>query len=282
MKENHILCSGAYKGLLINLGGAVMYFIEPKTNINPGITTSAECSMNQGKPVNIQGFVHRIRSLGGANFMVLRDGTGEIQVFVDAETPGFKSIKEGFIVRISGLCKTEERAPKGFEVVADNIETLVAPPEELPFTINKDNLKLHLDLDIYNRPITLRHLKYRHLFKIQEGLARGFREFLMDHEFTEIFTPKIVGTGTEGGANVFTLDYFGKPAFLAQSPQLYKQMMVGVFGRVFEVGPVFRAEPHDTARHLNEYVSLDLEMGFINDFTDIMATETACLQAMFE
>jgi len=159
---------------------------------------------------------------------------------------------------------------------------LVKPPEEMPLTINKDSLNLHIDVDLANRPITLRHLKYQHLFKMQEGLARGFRDFLLANDFTEIFTPKIVGTGTEGGANVFQLDYFGKPAFLAQSPQLYKQMMVGVFGRVFEVGPVFRAEPHDTARHLNEYVSLDFEMGFINDFTDIMAMETACLQSMFE
>jgi nondiscriminating aspartyl-tRNA synthetase len=259
-----------------------MYFIEPNTDINPGVVSSRECPSFQGKPVTVQGFVHRIRSLGGANFVILRDGAGEVQVFVSPDTPGFQGLKEGYIVKIAGFCKSEERAPGGFEIEAQNIKVEVIPPEELPLTINKDKLNLHLDVDLGNRPITLRHSKYRSLFRIQEGLARGFREFLLGHDFTEIFTPKITGVGTEGGANVFTLDYFGKPAYLAQSPQLYKQMMVGVLGRVFEIGPVFRAEPHDTARHLNEYVSLDLEMGFINHFEDLMALETACLKSMLD
>jgi nondiscriminating aspartyl-tRNA synthetase len=259
-----------------------MYFIEPRTQVNPDITTSLEFPARRGEKITVQGFVHRIRCLGGANFVVLRDGEGVIQVFAETNTPGWQQLKEGYIIKVTGLCKYEERAPNGFEIVAEKIEVLIAPPEELPLTINKSNLNLHLDIDIGNRPITLRHLKYRSLFKIQEGLARGFREFLITQGFTEIFTPKIIGTGTEGGANIFSLDYFGKPAFLAQSPQFYKQMMVGVFGRVFEVCPVFRAEPHDTARHINEYVSLNLEIGFINSFTDIMAMETACLKSMFE
>ncbi|MBN1191295.1 MAG: hypothetical protein JXA46_16185 [Dehalococcoidales bacterium] len=230
----------------------------------------------------VQGFVHRIRSLGGANFLILRDFAGEVQVFVSPDAPCFQRLKEGCIVKIAGFCQSEERAPGGFEIIARNIDVQVIPPEELPLTINKGRLNLHLEVDLYNRPITLRHAKYRSLFKIQEGLARGFREFLLGQDFTEIFTPKFTGVGTEGGANVFALDYFGKPAYLAQSPQLYKQIMVGVFGRVFEISPVFRAEPHDTARHLNEYISLDLEMGFINRFQDLMALETACLKSMFE
>lgn len=230
----------------------------------------------------MQGFVHRIRSLGGASFLILRDESGTVQSFVGPGTPGFQQIREGFIVRISGRCKSEERAPGGFEVVAEAIETIVAPPEEIPVTINKKALNLHIETDLENRPVTLRHLNNRNLFKIQEGLARGFRQCLRTSGFTEIFTPKLVGVGTEGGANIFSVGYFGKTAYLAQSPQLYKQMMVGVFGKVFEIAHVFRAEPHDTARHLNEYVSMDFEMGFIESFHDVMATQAACLVYMFE
>jgi nondiscriminating aspartyl-tRNA synthetase len=263
-------------------GGGKMYFIGPGVEISPGVTSSGKCAAQRGSPVTVQGFVQRIRSLGGANFIILRDGTREVQVFAGPATAGFAGLREGHIVRISGLCRSEARAPGGFEVAAEKIETQVVPPEELALTINKDKLNLHLEVDLANRPLTLRHSGYRSLFKLQEGLARGFREFLLASDFTEIFTPKITGTGSEGGANVFSLDYFGRKAYLAQSPQLYKQMMVGVFGRVFEIGPVFRAEPHDSARHLNEYVSLDLEMGFINNYREIMVLETACLGHIIE
>lgn len=128
------------------------------------------------------------------------------------------------------------------------------------------------------RPVTLRNEKERAIFKLQEGICRAIREFLYKERFTEIHTPKIVAEGAEGGANIFKLDYFGKQAYLAQSPQFYKQMMVGVFERVFEIAPVFRAEKHDTARHLNEYTSVDFEMGFIESFEDIMQMETGMLK----
>jgi len=127
------------------------------------------------------------------------------------------------------------------------------------------------------RPITLRNEKERAIFKLQEGIGRAFREFLYGENFTEVHTPKIVAAGAEGGANIFKLDYFGKEAFLAQSPQFYKQMMVGVFERVFEIAPVFRAEKHDTSRHLNEYTSVDFEMGFITGFEEIMDMEERML-----
>jgi nondiscriminating aspartyl-tRNA synthetase len=128
----------------------------------------------------------------------------------------------------------------------------------------------------------LRHQRQRDIFRLQEGLCRGFRDFLHRQDFTEVHTPKIVSAGAEGGSNIFRLDYFGQKAFLAQSPQFYKQTMVGVFGRVFEIGPVFRAEKHNTVRHLNEYTSLDFEMGFIDSFHDIMNMETAMLQATMQ
>jgi nondiscriminating aspartyl-tRNA synthetase len=137
---------------------------------------------------------------------------------------------------------------------------------------------MSLEASLSLRPLTLRHQRQRDIFRLQEAICRGFRDFLHTQGFTEIHTPKIVSAGAEGGSNIFRLDYFGRKAFLAQSPQFYKQMMVGVFERVFEVGPVFRAEKHSTVRHLNEYTSLDFEMGFIDSFHDLMNMETAMLQ----
>jgi nondiscriminating aspartyl-tRNA synthetase len=147
--------------------------------------------------------------------------------------------------------------------------------------INKRGLNVGAETDLAYRPATLRSAAKRSVFRLQAGLAAGFRDFMEHNGFTEIFSPKIVAHGAEGGANIFRLDYFGKKAFLAQSPQFYKQTMVPVYGRVFEIGPVFRAEKHDTVRHLNEYVSVDFEMGFIDSFYDVMNMETAMLRHAF-
>ena len=152
----------------------------------------------------------------------------------------------------------------------------------MPLPVSKWKLNTSLEAKLNYRPLSLRNLQERAKFRIQEGIARGFREFLTTQGFTEIRTPKIGAKGAEGGSNVFKLDYFHRPAVLAQSPQFYKQMMVGVFDRVFETGPVFRAEKHNTKRHLNEYTSLDFEMGFIDSFQDIMAMETGFLQYTME
>ena len=148
----------------------------------------------------------------------------------------------------------------------------------MPFAINGRQIDASLSTLLDYRPLTLRNDKQRAVFKLQEGVCRGFREFLYQEQFTEIHTPKIVCSGAEGGANIFHLDYFGQEAYLAQSPQFYKQMMTGVFERVFEIGPVFRAERHDTSRHLNEYTGVDFEMGYIRDFTEIMDMETQMIR----
>ena len=141
---------------------------------------------------------------------------------------------------------------------------------------------MSLETNIAQRPITLRNNRERAIFKIQEGIIRGFREYFMKHGFTEINTPKIVASGAEGGANIFKLDYFGKKAYLAQSPQFYKQMLVGVYEKVFEISHVFRAEKHNTTRHLNEYLGIDMEMGFIDSFVDLMEVETGALKYTME
>ena len=183
---------------------------------------------------------------------------------------------------MTGAVRSEPRAPGGVEIGASAVQSIAAPVEALPFTLGKKELGLALETDLEWRPLALRHPEHFHRFKIQAGILSGFREYLTKAGFTEICTPKLVAGNAEGGSNVFTLPYFGASASLAQSPQLYKQMMVGAFGRVFETSHVYRAEQHNTARHLNEYVSLDLEMGFIRNFGEIMAMETACLKHVLE
>lgn len=174
----------------------------------------------------------------------------------------------------------EARAPHGIEIRMREVKILSQPLNPMPIPIGKWKLKTTLETKLNLRPISLRNIRERAIFKIQEGLVRGFREFLYKEGFTEIRTPKINSKGAEGGSNIFKLDYFDKKAELAQSPQFYKQMMVGVFDRVFETAPVFRAEKHNTARHLNEYTSLDFEMGYIDGFEEIMEMETGILQYM--
>ncbi|MDL2233753.1 aspartate--tRNA(Asn) ligase [Ruminococcaceae bacterium OttesenSCG-928-L11] len=167
------------------------------------------------------------------------------------------------------------------ELRAKTVELLSEPAEELPVAVGKKTPTIALEKEIGIRPVTLRTGRSRAIFKLQQGIVRGVRRFLEESSFTELFTPKIVASGAEGGANIFSLDYFGRKAYLAQSPQFYKQMLVPVYERVFEIGPVFRAEKHDTARHLNEYISIDAEMGFIDSFYDIIELETAMLKAVF-
>ncbi|HET7877035.1 MAG TPA: aspartate--tRNA(Asn) ligase, partial [Methylomirabilota bacterium] len=148
------------------------------------------------------------------------------------------------------------------------------------FDLFRPTIKAQLPTILDHAPVGLRHPRHRSYFLLQAAVLAGFRDTLRDKEFVEVQTPKIVASATESGANVFRIDYFGRPAYLAQSPQFYKQIMVGVFERVFEVGPVFRAEPHDTPRHLNEYVSLDVEFGFIKDHTTVMALLTEVVAGM--
>ncbi len=234
--------------------------------------------------VTIQGYVHRIREMTGFSFVIIRTARDTIQCVYAPEFSDYRwdeKICEEACVKVTGKVVSSKDA-KGndrYELQIHDIVILSLPAEGLPIVINKkqlDNIQLSTVLDL--RPVSMRNPKERAIFKLQEGIARGFREYLLKNNFTEIRSPKIVFAGAEGGTNIFKLDYFGKQVFLAQSPQLYKQSLVGVFERVFEIAPVFRAEHHDTSRHLNEYTSMDLEMGFINGFEDIMNTEVGALK----
>ena len=238
----------------------------------------------EGKTVKVNGAVHTIRDMGEVAFVVLRKREGLLQcVFEEGKTKfDLKDLKEAATVEVEGAVKSEDRAPNGFEIRLDSIRVLSEPAAPMPLAISKWKLNTSLEAKLNYRSISLRNIRERAKFRIQEGLTRAFRDFLYSQEFTEIHTPKIGAKSAEGGANLFKLEYFHRPAVLQQSPQFYKQMMVGVFDRVFETAPVFRAEKHNTKRHLNEYTSLDFEMGYIDGFEDIMGMETGFLQYAME
>ena len=233
---------------------------------------------HRNETVQVSGMVHAKRPVGGGlTFLKLRKRDGLLQCTC-GERVDVSKIPEESAVVVTGRLREEPRAPGGVELVAEGIEVLSRPAAAMPVPIPKAKLNVNLDTELGLRPVVLRHLRERSVFRVQECLGRAFRDFLRGEGFTEIHTPKIVHAGAEGGSNIFRLDYFGRKAFLAQSPQFYKQTMVGVYERVFELAPVFRAEKHSTARHLNEYTSMDFEMGFINSFEDVMAMETGFLQ----
>lgn len=237
-----------------------------------------------GDSISFHGSVYRIREMSGFAFVIIRTARELIQTI---HIPGqscfeLDELREGDCVEVTGEAKIEPRSKLGYDIILKDAQVLSSPAGELPLVINKKELGLPLDVNLQARSLCLRNHRERAIFKLQEGVARGFREYLTGAGFTEIHTPKIVSAGAEGGSNIFALEYFGRKAYLAQSPQLYKQAMVGVFERVFEIGPVFRAEKHDTSRHLNEYTSMDFEMGFIKNHEDIMAMETAMLRYTME
>ena len=234
----------------------------------------------EGKEIRMNGAVHTIRHMGEVAFVILRKSRGLVQCVYEAGITDFdiRELKEESAVEVMGVVKAEERAPQGFEIRLKEIRLLSRPAEPLPLAVSKWKLNTSLETKLSLRPISLRNVRERAKFKIQEGIVRGFRDYLLSRDFTEIRTPKIVARGAEGGSNVFKLEYFNKKAELGQSPQFYKQTMVGVYDRVFEAAPVFRAEKHNTTRHLNEYTSLDFEMGYIDSFRDVMDMETGMLQ----
>ena len=235
---------------------------------------------HEGTEVKVSGAVHTIRDMGEVAFVILRKREGLLQCVFEEGVTDFdlKDLKEASAVEVGGTVAKEDRAPNGIEIRLKKIKVLSQPADTMPLAISKWKLNTSLEAKLDNRAVSLRNVRERAKFKIQEGLVRGFREFLTEEGFTEIHTPKIGAKGAEGGANLFRFEYFHRPAILEQSPQFYKQMMVGVFDRVFETAPVFRAEKHNTKRHLNEYTSLDFEMGYIESFEDIMAMETGFLQ----
>ena len=245
---------------------------------------TVEARDHVGEVVRLHGWLHAVRRLGGVTFVVLRDGWGTIQAVTEDEqdlAPIAGCALES-IVRLTGTVVANAQAPGGLELRRPVLEVINAVTEATPLPLNKREIKAALPTLLDHAVIANRHPARRAVFRLAAGAMAGFRSSLTAMHFTEVQTPKIVASATESGANVFQLDYFGRPAFLAESPQFYKQIMVGVFGRVFEVGPVFRAEPHDTTRHVNEYVSLDVEFGFIEDHFAVMRLLREVMAGIFD
>jgi nondiscriminating aspartyl-tRNA synthetase len=245
-----------------------------------------EVRKHVGERARVAGWLQSLRRLGGVSFLVIRDGWGTIQAVAETEAE-LGLLQDGTIgvesvVAVEGVVVSVEQAPGGVELHDLRVEVIAPITEAPPVSLNKRKITANIGTILDNAAVTSRHPTRRAVLRLGAGVMQGFRETLTKRGFTEIQTPKIVASATESGANVFKIDYFGRPAYLAQSPQFYKQVMVGVFERVFEVGPVFRAEPHDTTRHINEYVSLDAEFGFIENHFTVMALLRDVMAGMFE
>jgi nondiscriminating aspartyl-tRNA synthetase len=235
-----------------------------------------------GRPVLIQGWVHRRRVLGAVTFLIVRDRSGLAQVVV-RDPRALQMVRrcgEESVVAVSGAATRNPAAPGGVEVTDPAITLLGEPAQPPPVELWRPAIDAGLPAILDHAAVSWRHPARRARWELAAASLRGFRAALDELGFTEIQTPKLVSSATESGATVFGVDYFGRPAYLAQSPQFYKQTMVGVFERVYETGPVFRAEPHDTARHLAEYTSLDAELGFIRDHRDVLAVLGHALAGM--
>ncbi len=286
--------SGAHNKADVKMKGFVnenAYKPESKNNImqiNPDRLLSEfkleDVLDNVGKEVSFRCCVHKIRSMSGFSFIVVRTGRYVLQTIYSEDkcSDSIEGLKEGFFVNIKGTVTENEKAYYGVEIILKNIELISETYYEYPLHVPNKRLGCTLDINLNNRTVSLRNQYERAIFKLQEGVCNGFREFMLQNDFTEIHTPKIVAQGAEGGANIFHLEYFDKSAFLNQSPQFYKQAAVAFFDRVFEIGPVYRAEKHATSRHINEYIGLDFEMGYIDSMYDVMAMETAMLKYVME
>ncbi|MCX8058814.1 MAG: aspartate--tRNA(Asn) ligase [Spirochaetes bacterium] len=239
--------------------------------------------------VNLKGAIHRIRLLPNVCFIILRTDRSLVQLIVeesDFNKLNINNFIEGDFIEVKAKkreaqLKDKSIFPNNFEFLVTEIKLIHRPKEVPPFEINKKELNVKPDTEFDYRPISLRHPKKRAIFKIAEAISNAFGFYLSSLGFTRIHTPKIVFAGAEGGTNIFKLPYFDKEVFLAQSPQFYKQYGVGIFGRVYEIGPVFRAEKHNTSRHLNEYISLDFEMGYIDSFYDVIQIEIGFLKFLY-
>ena len=232
---------------------------------------------------SIFGWVDNVRDHGKLIFIDIRDRTGLLQCVCHSDSSVYEEVKNltaENVISVKGKIKERptKDGSKSFECAIEEIQVF-ASAEILPF---EKDAELNIETLLDNRPLTLRADKVKQIFLVQEKVIEGFRSYMKANGFTEFRAPSIVGGDAEGGAEVFNIDYFGSQASLATSPQLYKQIMVGVFERVFNIGNVFRAEKHSTSRHLNEYTSLDFEVGFINDYEDVMDMVEGVVKEMKE
>lgn len=244
---------------------------------------SSELSAHVGKQVHLKGWLYKLRELGEVNFLVLRDRAGIAQIILTPdEAAPLVNVPVESVIEVYGTVVQEAQAPGGYELHQAEVKVISPAIEAPPIELNKKRITAQLPTFLTHAVVGNRHLKQRAMLKISAAVMQGFRAALNTLDFTEIQTPKMVGSATESGASVYEVEHFGQTAYLAQSPQFYKQIMVGVFERVYEVGPVFRAEKHATTRHTNEYVSLDVEFGFIENHFTVMQMVTHLLRAILQ
>lgn len=241
-----------------------------------GVKAAAEAGV---KNIEAAGWVHRIRELGAVNFVILRDRSGTVQLVLDEK----HNLTLESVIKVQGEPALNPKAPGGAELRVKKLEVINQAQVDLPYQVNADSSKIGLESILDNRILSLRNPKIRAIFELQSTIIDAFSSYLRKHDFTEVKTSKLVSGGTEGGTELFAVEYFDSKVFLAQSPQFYKQVMVASgLERVFEVAPAYRAEKHDTPRHLNEYVSFDIEMGFIDSEIDLINLEKELLAYVFE
>src|SRR3989344_5913968 len=234
---------------------------------------AASVVKHAGKEIMVQGWLHKKRLLGGLTFINVRDRSGLVQVVVKdkGEVEKLRGLQIGTVLSVTGKVVEDERAPGGAEMHDAKLDVLVPVTDEPPIEIDKplSHKPDNLDTLFEHRVIGLRNLQETAIFKVQAEVKEAIRQYFRKNSFTEINSPKLLPGATEGGAEVFKLDYFGKEATLAQSAQFYKQIMVGVYERVFEINPTYRAELSATTRHMAEFITVDVEMGFIT-FPDLL------------
>ena len=225
-----------------------------------------------GEEILLEGWLHNLRTMGKLAFLILRDRKGLSQIVLESEEEIKKldGLYTGSVLRIKGNAILSEKSQYGVEVQKGNIEIIQPVKFPSPVDISKNDLNVEFDTMLENRVVTLRHPKQSSIFKIASNAERIIRDFFNQNDFTQINSPKMIAFPTEGGAEVFEVNYFDKKAYMAQSPQFYKQIMVGVFEKVYEIGRAYRAEKSNTSRHVSEILMLDMEMGFINSFEDIL------------
>ena len=255
------------------------------TNIDTIISQFKNGEIKAGDTVYLKGYIHRIREMSGFAFVIIRTPRLLVQCIYDPNLTDFdlaNACEEACVV-VKGKVVDDERSKLGFELHILDVEVLSKPAEASPIVLNKKKLDCNIDVNLDFRPVSLRNPNERAILKIVDGIMYAFRTFFHEEEgFTEFVPPKIVGAGAEGGADMFEVDYFGSKAYLNQSPQQYKQAMVAVFNKVFTISPVFRAEKHSTNRHINEFCGLDIEMGFIDSFVDLMEIEGRFMIYLFK
>lgn len=243
-------------------------------------TLARDVAAMVGQEVTVTGWVHRIRDMGKITFVVLRDRSGLVQAVYDGES--IPEFGPEWVLNVTGRVVANDKSPGGAEIEASSTEVLSRSYAESPFPINRDPSDIGTDVILDNRIVSLRNPRIRSIFELQSSLLGYLSEFMHSQGFFEIKTSKLICSGTEGGSGLFPVDYFGQKLYLAQSPQFYKQAMVSTgLERVFEISHAYRAEKHDTSRHINEFVSFDVEMAFIESDIDLMDFERQILAHVF-